>query len=67
LEFEPADQADDIVKLMSLDELEERFSDKRVKFVAKKGEISASWIVVLTHFVPLFSCAELDDSSHGNA
>jgi len=27
---------------MSLDELEERFSDERVKFVAKKGEIQFS-------------------------
>jgi len=35
LEFEAANELD---KLMSLDQLEDKFSDKRVEFVAKKGE-----------------------------
>jgi len=36
LQFEAAD---DLVKLMSLDELEERFSGVPVKLVVEKGEI----------------------------
>jgi len=35
LQFEAADDLD---KLMSLDELEDKFSDRRVEFVVEKGE-----------------------------
>jgi len=36
LQFEATDDLD---KLMSLEELEERFSGKRVKFAVEKGEM----------------------------
>ena len=46
--------ADDLDKFMSLDKLEESFSDKRVKFVLEKGEIWIFRTVTLTLFADRF-------------
>jgi len=45
---------DDLDKFMSLDELEKKFSDRRVKFVKYEGGVLVFWITMLTPFSVLF-------------